>query len=301
MIEVKRVTKKYGSFTAIEDLSCEFNKGSIFGLVGYNGAGKTTLLKTIIGVLKPEKGETVLDGENVFDNAEAKKRIFMVSDDPYIIPQASMKRMARFYKGFYPNWNNKLFKKLTGLFNLDVNKRMSGFSKGMQRQAFIIFALSAMPEYLLLDEAFDGIDPMMRDLVRQLMLEAMAERELGIIISSHNLRELEDLCDRVGVINGKRIVYNADIDDMRVNKNKYKAAFNESFEECTLNGLGIKSRNFKKDGKLVTFIADGSAEEITEKLSSCNPLLLETMPLTLEEIFLLEMEAKTYDFKDLFS
>lgn len=301
MIEVKNITKKYGEFTAIEDLNIAIGKDSIFGLVGYNGAGKTTLLKTICGVLKPESGEVNIDGQGVYDNAGAKSKVFLVSDDPYILPQASMKRMAKFYKGFYPNWNEKVFKKLTNIFKLDAGRRMSGFSKGMQRQAFIIFALSSSPEYLLLDEAFDGIDPMMRDLVRQLLLDAMSERGMGIVISSHNLRELEDLCDRVGVINGKRIVYEANIDDMRINKNRYRAAFSEEADEHLLDGLNIQYRNFKGDGKIVTFIADGAADEIIKKLGAKNPLFLETLPLTLEEIFLIEMEARTYDFTDIFN
>lgn len=301
MIEVRNITKKYGEFTAIEDLNTTMDKDSIFGLVGYNGAGKTTLLKTICGVLKPENGEVSIDGQSVYDNAEAKSRIFLVSDELYILPQASMKRMAKFYKGFYPNWNEKVFNKLTDIFRLDASRRMSRFSKGMQRQAFIIFALSASPEYLLLDEAFDGIDPVMRDLVRQLLLDAMAERGMGIIISSHNLRELEDLCDRVGIINGKRIVYDANIDDLQTNKNKYRAAFSEEADESLFDGLNIKYKNFRGNGKIITFIADGEADEIIKKLETKNPLFLETLPLTLEEIFLIEMEARTYDFTDIFS
>jgi ABC-2 type transport system ATP-binding protein len=242
MLEVKDVTKRFGAFTAIEDINFTFGEGSIFGLVGYNGAGKTTLLKTLCGVLIPETGSVTLHGEPVFDNAAAKSRIFFVSDDLYILPQATMDRMAHFYRGYYPGWNDTLYKKLAAIFKLDGGKRMSSFSKGMQRQAFIIFAMSASCEYLLLDEAFDGIDPMMRELVRRLLLESIAEKGTSILISSHNLRELEDLCDRIAVINGKRFVLDENVDDLR-------------------------SRMY---------------------------------PLTLEEIFLQEMEAETHDFTDLF-
>lgn len=301
MLEISNLTKKYGDFTAIENISFRVDKSSIFGLVGYNGAGKTTLLKTICGVLIADNGTITLDGTVIHDNADAKSRLFFVSDDLYILPQATMKKMAWFYRGYYPNWNDNVFNRLTEIFKLDVNKRMSSFSKGMQRQAFIIFALSATCDYLLLDEAFDGIDPMMRDLVRRLLLEAIAERGVSIIISSHNLRELEDLCDRLAIINGKSIVYEADIDDMRANKNRYKAAYATEIDESTFFAdLGIKYKNFKREGKIVSFIADGAVDEIKAKLASKNPLLLETMPLTLEEIFLIEMEAQTYDFTDLF-
>ena len=301
MIEINSVIKKYGSFTAIEDISTTIGKGSIIGLVGYNGAGKTTLLKVICGILKPEQGAVTFNGEEVFDNTAVKSRIFFVSDDPYYFPQATMKRMAGFYKRYYSGWNSNMFNKLTEIFSLDPNKRISGFSKGMQRQAFIIIALSVMPECLLLDEAFDGIDPMMRDLVRQLLLEAIAERGASVIISSHNLRELEDLCDRVCVINDKRIVYDMDIDDMRSNKNKYKVAYSTEIDESTFSSeLGIAIKDFKSEGRVMTFIADGPVDGIKQKLMSKNPLLLETIPLTLEDIFLNEMGAKTYDFSNLF-
>lgn len=301
MVELQNVTKKYGTFTAVEHIHCVFNEGSIYGLVGYNGAGKTTLLKTACGIFKPEQGTVTLDGVPVYDNADAKSRLFIIPDELYILPQASMRRMAAFYRGYYPRWNDTLFRKLADIFKLDTHKRIHGFSKGMQRQAFIILALSAMPDYLFLDEAFDGIDPMMRDLVRQLLLEAIAERNMGIVLSSHNLRELEDLCDRVGVINGKRIVYDADVNDMRINKNKYKVIFNGDFNEhALLSGLDVPCRNSKREGPVLTFIADGPVEEVTQKLTAHHPLLLETLPLTLEEIFLIEMEAQTYDFTDLF-
>jgi len=300
MLSIKNVTKKYGTFTAIEEINLEISAGSIFGLVGYNGAGKTTLLKTICGILKPEQGTVAADTAYVFDNPVAKRRIFFVSDDPYYFPQASMNRMAKFYKSHYPLWNTNMFGKLTEIFGLDPSARISGFSKGMQRQASIILALSAMPDYLLLDEAFDGIDPMMRELVRRLLLEAIAERETCVIISSHNLRELEDLCDRAALLNGKRVVFDADIDEMRLGKNKYKAAFSAEVSEDGLLALGIHCKEFKSDGKVVTFIADGPAEEIKQKLMAKQPLLLESMPLTLEEIFLLEMGVSNYDFTDLF-
>ncbi len=301
MLEINHVTKRFGDFTAIEDITAVVEAGSIYGLVGYNGAGKTTLLKTICGIYRAEEGGVALDGQEIYDNARAKGRIFFVPDDMFLLPQANMKRMAAFFHGYYPLWNQAIFEKLSDIFKLDIQKRISGFSKGMQRQAYIIFALASSTDYLLLDEAFDGIDPMMRDLVRQLLLETIAERGTGVIISSHNLRELEDLCDRVSVLNGKRIVYDASIEDMRVNKNKYRAAFAGEKDEAFLNGLGVRHKQFKRDGNIITFVADGAPENIKGKLTGHSPLLLEVLPLSLEEIFLIEMEAQTYDFSKLFS
>ncbi len=176
MLEINHVTKRFGDFTAIEDITAVIEAGSIYGLVGYNGAGKTTLLKTICGIYRAEEGGVTLDGREIYDNAEAKGRIFFVPDDMFLLPQANMKRMAAFFRGYYPLWNQGIFEKLADIFKLDIQKRISGFSKGMQRQAYIIFALASSTDYLLLDEAFDGIDPMMRDLVRQLLLETIAER-----------------------------------------------------------------------------------------------------------------------------
>jgi ABC-2 type transport system ATP-binding protein len=301
MIEIRNLTKRYGSFTAIDNVSCNIAEGGITGLVGYNGAGKTTLLKTICGVYRPEKGEVTMDGQAVFNNEAAKGRLFFVPDDPYVLPQASMKRMAKFYRGYYPGWDEGLFLQLAEIFKLDINKRIGGFSKGMQRQAFIIFALCVSSDYILIDEIFDGLDPTVRDLVRQLLLEAIAGREAGVIISSHNLRELEDLCNRICIINDRHIIYDADIDDMRASKNKYRAAFAEAVDgQALLEGLGIKARQVKNEGNVLTFLADGLAEEIKRKLLAKSPLLLESFPLTLEEIFITEMGARNYDFSGLF-
>jgi ABC-2 type transport system ATP-binding protein len=301
MIEIRNLTKKYGNFIAINNVSCNIAEGGITGLVGYNGAGKTTLLKTICGVYRPENGEVTMDGQVIFNNESAKSRLFFVPDDPYVLPQANMKRMAKFYQGYYPNWDDELFEKLTEIFGLDINKRIGGFSKGMQRQAFIIFALCISSDYILIDEIFDGLDPTVRDLVRQLLLEAIAGRNAGVIISSHNLRELEDLCNRICIVNDKHIIYDADIDDMRANKNKYRVALAEAFDgQAFLKELGIAARNIKNEGNILTFLADGSVDDIKKKLLTKSPLLLESFPLTLEEIFITEMGTRNYDFTGLF-
>jgi len=298
MISVKDLKKDFGDYTALEGLTCNIERGSIYGLVGYNGSGKTTLLKTLSGIYKADAGKVLVDGENIYDNEQAKRRMFFVPDDLYFTFQANMKSMARFYKGYYPRWSDKTFNSLTEIFVLDKNKRINGFSKGMQRQAAIILALSTSPDYLLLDESFDGLDPVKRSLVKQLLTEVMAEKEMGIIISSHNLRELEDLCDRIGIINNKHIVNDCSLDELRASKNKYRLAFAVDISEELL--LDIEYTNYSKSGKVITFISTGDSQVIKDKLDKLNPVLFEILPLTLEEIFLNEMGVQEYDFTGTF-
>jgi ABC-2 type transport system ATP-binding protein len=246
MINVKSVTKRFGSFTVLQELNCMIDDCSVYGLVGYNGAGKTTLLKTLAGIYKTEEGTVLVDGENIFENEKLKRNLFFIPDELYFLPQASMNRMAKFYKGYYPAWNNKTYNKLTALFGLDSGARITGFSKGMQRQAAIVLALSTQPKYLLLDESFDGLDPVKRSLVKRILLEYLAEREISVVISSHNLRELEDLCDHIGLINGKKVVLDTSIDDMRQSRNKFRVAFGNDVKTDNFIGLPLKQSNSRR-------------------------------------------------------
>ena len=298
MVEVKNLSKSFNKFNVLDSLNCSVNKGSIYGLIGHNGVGKTTLLKTLAGVYKADSGEVIIDGGEIFDNDEVKQKCFFVPDDLYFLPQANLKRMAKFHKGYYQNWSDTLFEKLVTIFALDSGKRLNSFSKGMQRQAAIILALSTQPQYLFLDESFDGLDPEKRSLVKKLLTEYMAEKDASIIISSHNLRELEDLCDNLGLIKDKKIVFDCSIEYVRKNRNKFRVAFKEEVSEEDFSIIHYK--NFHKSGRIITFIAIGDADVISAKLETLNPVLVETIPLTLEEIFLDEMEAKSYDFKELF-
>lgn len=299
MIEVSSVTKKFGDFTAIQDLSLTVPKGAIYGLVGYNGAGKTTLLKTVSGVYKPEGGEVRINGENVFDNAKQKAKMFYVPDDLYFQPYASMDKMAHFYDGYYANFDMDEFKKLASIFGLNTTKRINGFSKGMQRQAEIVLAMSTNPEIILLDESFDGLDPQKRAIIKNLLHEYMAEREVSIIISSHNLHELEDLCDHIGLINGKSIALDGSVAELSKDKAKFRLLFDHPVtrEDFTT----VKLHTFEEDGRLLTIFADGNVDEVKAQLEAMNPLLLERRNLTLEEIFLDEMEGLDYDFSQIFS
>ncbi|MFY9198099.1 MAG: ABC transporter ATP-binding protein [Acutalibacteraceae bacterium] len=298
MIEVKNVTKKFGDFTAIKDLSFNVGKSSIYGLVGYNGAGKTTLLKTVAGVYKADGGEVLVGGENVFENEKMKRKMFYVPDDLYFKPYSNMKKMAQFYKGFYPTFNDDTFKKLSEAFGLDINKHINGFSKGMQRQAELILGMSTHPEYLLLDESFDGLDPAKRNFSRKLLLEYMAEKETSIIISSHNLHDLADLCDHIGLINGQKIVLDCSVNEMSGSRSKFRVAFDKEMGTDDFKSLNYK--RITQDGKLFSLTSLGDADEFEEKLRAMSPVLIERFSLSLEEIFLDEMEASDYDISGIF-
>ncbi|MBQ7957050.1 MAG: ABC transporter ATP-binding protein [Clostridia bacterium] len=298
MIEINNVTKKFDDFTALENMSFRVENGSIYGLVGYNGAGKTTLLKTIADVYRATAGTITLDGKVIADNAEIKEKIFYVPDDIYFVANSTMDKMAKFYAGFYPKFNFETYDKLVKLFGLDPHKRLNGFSKGMQRQAEMVLAMSTRPEVLLLDESFDGLDPAKRALTRELIIEYANETGACVIISSHNLHELENMCDHVGLINGKKLVINTSVDDMSASVCKFRVIFNDKRDKEDFPNFDIK--DFSRDGKIITMVIAGDYEEVEQKLADMAPLLLEKYPLTLEEIFLNEMEDKNYDITKIF-
>lgn len=297
MIEVKNLTKRFGKFMALQDISLTVKTGSIYGLVGYNGAGKTTLLKNISGIYKPENGEVLFDGENIFNNEKKKEELFFMPDDLYFSPYANMKKMAEFYKGYYSRFDINTFNRLVEAFGLDPKKRINGFSKGMQRQAEMVFALSTHPKLLLLDESFDGIDPQKRLLMKGLLKETISENNTTVIISSHNLQELENLCDHIGIINGKKISITGAVDDLSRGKTKFRLAFAREF---TLDEFrDINCENLIKDGQLAMFTINGDTREEEEQIKLLAPAVTEKISLSLEEIFLQEMEGKEYDYKSI--
>ena len=298
MIEIREVTKKYGKFTAVDKLSMTVDKGSVYGLVGYNGAGKTTLLKTVAGIYRADGGSVTVDGVDVFDSADVERRMFYVPDDLYFNYNSSIEKMAKFYAGYYPKFSFETLDKLCGVFKLDKTARINSFSKGMQRQAAMILGMSTLPEILLLDESFDGLDPAKRSLMNNMLIEYAADRECSIIVSSHNLHELTDICDHIALINGKRIVLDCSVDDISASRCKFRAVFADEKSREDFADFDIK--RFDKDGKIVTISLGGDPEENEKKLNAMSPLLVEKYPLTLEEIFLEEMEDTDYDFKEIF-
>lgn len=296
MIEIKNLTKKYGSFTAIEDISFTVDKSSIYGLVGYNGAGKTTLLKTAAGMLKADDGEILFDGENIFDNGLVRSNLLYVPDEAYFIKGASLERMGKFYKDYYPNFSSKVFRNMTEAMGLDPKKNLGSFSKGMQRQAVVILALSTMPKYMLLDEVFDGIDPHKRNLCKKIFLEYMAETGCSIIMSSHNLQEISDLCDHVALINGKKLAMNVSVDDASNAYVKYRLIFDRDIDKSIFDGIENKGINI--DNKFATIIVPSNFND--NRLASLRPIHMDSVTLSLEEVFLNEMEDKDYDISKIF-
>lgn len=297
MLEVKNLTKKFGDFIALQNISLSVEEGSVYGLVGYNGAGKTTLLKNIAGIYKPEEGEVLFDGENIYENAPKKEEIFFMPDDLYFSAYSNMDKMAQFYKGYYSSFSFDTYKKLTEAFGLDPKKRINGFSKGMQRQAEMVLALSTHPRLILLDESFDGIDPQKRLLMKGLLKECIKENNTSVIISSHNLSELEDLCDHIGIINGKKIAVTGAVNELSHGRTKYRLAFARPF---TLDEFfGFSCNGLKKDGQLAMFTVNGNTDEAEKLIERLAPAVVEKISLSLEEIFLQEMEGTDYDFKEI--
>ncbi len=301
MIEVQGVTKRFGDFTAISDISFQVGNGSLYGLIGYNGAGKTTLLKTITGVNKAEAGRVLLDGEDAFDNERMKQHMFYVPDDIYFQAYSSMEKMAKFYNGYYPDFSFDTFHKLAEVFGLDTKARLNGFSKGMQRQAEIVLGFATQPSFMLFDETFDGLDPAKRALIKNMIHEYMEEKNASIIVSSHDLHELEGLCDHFGLINGKKLVLDASISDLSQNRAKFRLVFSEDVSEAQLRQLGIDVKSFKKDGKMLVITVKGDEQETAAKLQTLSPAMVESLPLSLEEVFLDEMEGTDYDFTQIFA
>ena len=299
MILLQDVVKGFGDVTALDHVNLEIRKGSIYGLLGPNGAGKSTMLRLICGVYSPDEGAVTLDGNEIFERPEQKQRIFFVSDEPYFLPQASLDGMAKFYAGLYPNFDPKEYERLCEVFRLPRKKRLSEFSKGMKRQAAFLLGLSTKPEYLLLDECFDGLDPVKRQVVRKILSDEVCGRGLTVLVSSHNLRELDEICDTVCILYQGGILYTKDLDDLKGEVHKIQAVFMDPVtEEKLRRNLNIMAAEVR--GKFFTLIVRGELSEVEPGLNRWHPAAIEAMPLTLEEVFLYEMEVKGYDAQVIF-
>ena len=297
MISAKNVTMEFDGFAALKDLSCEIPDGVIYGLVGSNGAGKSTFLRLLSGVYRPKSGEITVDCEKLYENPEVKKDILYVPDELYFLPQASMNTMANFYAAAYENFSRERFKQLTETFGLDPEKNINTFSKGMKRQAATVLALSAMPKYLFFDETFDGLDPVMRNLVKQVIYNDVLERNTTTIITSHSLRELEDTCDQLALLHKGGIVFESDIQELKTSLFKIQVAFDAMFERTKFDG--IQMLEYTQMGSVATFIARGNRDEVIAHIRAMDPIILDVLPLNLEEVFVYEMEALGYAFKDI--
>jgi len=287
LIKVENVCKRFDETEALKGVTIKIQRGSIFGIVGRNGAGKTTLLKILTGVYKADSGCILYDGEPVFENPQVKSKIFFVPDNPYFFRNFSIYDMANFYKGIYNSWDSRHFENLLKIFNLPLKKRISKFSKGMQKQCAILFALSSRPELLVLDEPFDGLDPVIRQSVKKLLIEDVADRSASVIISSHNLRELEDFCDTIAILHEGKILLCSNIEELKLDTCKIQAVFKKNFLPESLNRFKIIS--YYKKSNIEVIIVKGNKEEILDTLKDFEPVLLDILPLSLEEIFIYEM------------
>lgn len=297
MIKMRNLSKSYNELDALKDVSINVKKGSIYGLVGSNGAGKTTLLKLLSGIYKQDNGEVTIDNKTIFENTEVKEKIIFVPDIPYFLPQYTIKAMAVYYSRIYASWSFERFDKLKNAFNLDINKRIHQLSKGMQRQVAFWLALSIMPDVMILDEPFDGLDPVMRQKIKNLIIQDVAEREMTVLISSHNLRELEDLCDHIGIIHRGSLLLERELDDLKSDVHKIQAAFNKPLNLTQLKNTKILFEENR--GSIKLFIARGSKNDIIKQLNEFDPLILDILPLTLEEIFIYEMGDVGYEIKNI--
>ncbi|SFB06989.1 MULTISPECIES: ABC transporter ATP-binding protein [unclassified Bacillus (in: firmicutes)] len=297
MIEMKMVSKRFDRFKAVENVNLSIQRGSIYGLIGSNGAGKTTLIKLLAGIYLQDNGEVTIDNEPVFENVSLKQKLFYIPDQPFFFSHYTTKQMARFYKSIYPSWSEARFLKLAESFELNVNKKIHSFSKGWQRQAAFILALSAKPEILILDEPLDGLDPVVRRKVNNLLIQDVAEREMTILISSHNLRELEDVCDHVGIIHKGTLLFEKELDELKSDIHKVQIAYKDDSPERLLKELDIL--HVEKRGSVYLCIIRGNEDEVTKRIRETKPVIFDLLPLTLEEIFIYEMGDNGYAIENI--
>lgn len=297
MINVSKLTKKFDLTTVLKDVSVKIEAGSIYGLLGSNGAGKTTLLKIIAGILKQDSGEVNVMGNHVYENVKVKERIVFIPDLPYFFSQYTIKQMAEFFRDIYPNWNQERFVKLGGLLGLDQRKKVQRFSKGMQRQVAFWLSLCTMPEVLILDEPFDGLDPVIRQKIKNLMIQDVADRNMTVIISSHNLREVEDICDHIGILHHGEFILEKDLDDLKSDIHKVQVAFKQGIPELLLIQLDLLHRESR--GSVSMLIVRGEQQAIDTMIANYYPLVYDSLPLTLEEIFVYEMGGVGYKIENI--
>ncbi|MCL1823166.1 MAG: ABC transporter ATP-binding protein [Oscillospiraceae bacterium] len=296
MIKLENVVKNFDNFTALGGIDLNVPKGSAYGLIGSNGAGKSTILRILSGIYRIDSGVATVDGEVVYDNPAIKKRIFFVNDETVQWNNYTLPEMRDFFKTFYPSFSEEKFNEMNGILNLPTTRRLATFSKGMKRQAFVICGISCRPEFLYLDEAFDGLDPTMRIVVKKMLVDAMLDNEMTVIISSHNLFEIDEFCDRAGLLHKGKIVFDRELDSLKGNIQKIQTAFDSHYNKEDFSDLEVL--HFERSGSVIYIIAKGDAEEIKAKIETRNPKILDMIPLSLEEIFLYELEVLGYEFNN---
>ena len=294
MIEIKGLTKRFDKVVAVNSLNLSVREGTVMGLVGSNGSGKSTLLRMLAGVFRGEEGSILLDGRELFDNPEAKGECFFIPDFPFFYNNSTIENTATLYRELYPHWSDEAYMRYCSVFPINTKNKIINMSKGMQRQAALILALSTCPRYLFLDEIFDGLDPVVRHLLKRILIEHVAEHRMTVIIASHNLRELEDLCDRICLMHRGSVLMERDIDSLRLEFRKVQVAFREVPNVPNLFE-GINAISVWRNGNVFNVTIRGTEEEFMPRLNALQPTYISAMPLTLEEIFISEMGAAGYD------
>lgn len=291
MIEIKGVTKALGNNLVLDEVNLSIEEGKVFGLAGVNGAGKSTLLRCLVGIYKPESGEVVINGKQVYENPHVKQDIVLINDDPYYPLNATVDDIKNLYASFYA-LDEKRYETYVSLFKLDRKKVINNFSKGMKRQVFLIMALAISPKVLILDEAFDGLDPFVRLTFKRALTDLIEEKNITVIISSHNLRELEDICDSFGILENHHIVTSGDIQEGKDNIHKMQLVFKDNVTKDMLTNLDII--HFDQVGRVMSLVVKGNIDEIKAELNQYHPLLMEVLAISFEEMFIYEMEERGY-------
>ena len=297
MIKITNLTKSYGKNKVLENLNCTIKTGSIYGLVGANGAGKSTLLRIINDVFDKDSGTIEIDGNELIGDASLKQKLVFVPDDLFFFSGYTLLDMALFYKDMYEKFDLEYVKELAEILKLNLNEKINNFSKGMKRQCALICAIATNADYMFFDETFDGVDPVVRTLLKKIIVKQMEKKETTIIMTSHNLRELEDICDNLGLLYKGGILFESDIDTLKTNMFKVQISLKDEFDKETFKDVEIM--NFKKLGSVGSLIVKGDKEEVKEKLEKYNPIILDFLPLTLEEMFIYEMEVLGYEFNQI--
>ena len=295
MIEVKNVVKRFDGFTALDGASLSVPTGSVYGLVGPNGAGKSTIIRHLTGIYRQDEGSVTIGGEDVWENAGLKARVAAIPDDWYYFLQSTVRDMMRFYKGFYPRFSMERYEKLKEVFSIDEKRVIRRLSKGMQKQVAFWLALSCMPDYLILDEPVDGLDPVMRRQVWSLVMGDVAERGTTVLVSSHNLRELEDVCDHVGIMDKGKVLLERSLAQLQDNMVKMQVVFRDGQEVPA----DLPVLHVSRVGRIHTLIMRMNAQEAAARLAVYDPMLVDAVPLTLEEIFIYELGGADYAVKDI--
>lgn len=304
MIEIENLTKSFDGICAVNHVSFTIPDGVLYGLLGTNGAGKTTLLRIISGILEPDEGAIQIDGQGVYENPECKELVFYLSDTPYYFPNADMEEMVRFYQRQYPNINLEDVTYMAESLNLDTKRPLRTFSKGMKRQAFLIMALCTNSKYLLCDEVFDGLDPIITEVMKNLIRQEMKERKLTVIVVSHKLRDLEDICHHIGILHKGGLLKAGDMNERAKNIRKFQYVFSEEYagiDENMLREKGLDVVRFRREGHFVTLIlrenVDYEGEDLEQVLQQFHPIFCKEVTMTLEEVFIAEMEVTGYDIR----